>query len=215
MHLSAGTLDDLLLKLFKKILQDGERVNASKGWNTELFGVLLELRNSTARLRRTETKGTVFSCLGETLWYLGKSNELAFIEYYISGYRKFSDDRKTVHGAYPTKFLHIFDWELIQPSLRGIRVAGALESRNFVAVVSFSGDPKSLGPAQSLGQQLRHILCDRFPADQQVLSALLAVTKEARQLLCRYASLFQYVEDCAAWCGQPIRLKAIHSLFRS
>jgi thymidylate synthase len=100
MHLSAGTLDDLLLKAFKKILQEGDRVKASKGWNTELFGVLLELKNPTARLSRTETKGTVFSCLGETLWYLGKSNELSFIEYYISGYGKFSDDGKTVHGAY-------------------------------------------------------------------------------------------------------------------
>jgi hypothetical protein len=75
-------------------------VKASKGWNTELPGVLLELRNPLARLSRTETKGTVFSCLGETLWYLAKSKELDFIEYYLSGYEKFSDDKKTVHGAY-------------------------------------------------------------------------------------------------------------------
>ena len=41
MHVSAGTLDDLLLKTFKKLLESGERVKASKGWNTELSGVLL------------------------------------------------------------------------------------------------------------------------------------------------------------------------------
>lgn len=107
MHLSAGTLDDLLLKTYKKILQSGERVKASKGWNAELSGVLLELKNPVARLSRTETKGTVFSCLGETLWYLAKSNELDFIDYYLSGYEKFSDDKKTVHGAYGPRLFNM------------------------------------------------------------------------------------------------------------
>jgi thymidylate synthase len=107
MHLSAGTLDDLLLKTFKKISQDGGRVKASKGWNTELFGVLLELENPVARLSRTETKGTVFSCLGETPWYLKRTNELSFIEYYISEYKKFSDDKKTIHGAYGPRIFNM------------------------------------------------------------------------------------------------------------
>ena len=67
MHqLIADTLDDLLLKVFPKILRDGERVKATKGWNKELSGVVLELRNPLARLSRTETKGTVFSRLGDT-----------------------------------------------------------------------------------------------------------------------------------------------------
>jgi thymidylate synthase len=67
MHLIANTLDDLLLKVFQNILDSGERVKASKGWNTELSGIVLELSNPLARLSRTETKGTAFSCLGETL----------------------------------------------------------------------------------------------------------------------------------------------------
>jgi thymidylate synthase len=101
MHqLIADTLDDLLLKVFPKILQNGERIKASKGWNRELSGVVLELKNPLARLSRTETKGTVFSCLGETLWYLARSNELQFIKYYISIYGKFAEPDGTVHGAY-------------------------------------------------------------------------------------------------------------------
>jgi thymidylate synthase len=64
-QLMADTLDDLLLKVFSKILRNGERVKASKGWNRELSGVVLELKNPLARLSRTETKGTVFSCLGD------------------------------------------------------------------------------------------------------------------------------------------------------
>ena len=78
MHVSAGTLDDLLLKTFKKLLESGERVKASKGWNTELSGVLLELKNPVARLSRTETKGTVFSCLGENFLVFGQIERIKF-----------------------------------------------------------------------------------------------------------------------------------------
>jgi thymidylate synthase len=99
-HLVADTLDDLLRSVFPKVLRRGQRVKASKGWNKELSGVVLELRNPLARLSRTETKGTVFSCLGETLWYLAKSNQLAFIKYYINIYGRFAESDGTVNGAY-------------------------------------------------------------------------------------------------------------------
>jgi thymidylate synthase len=100
MHIRATTLDDLLLAVFQRIEDSGERVRASKGWNTELSGVVLELTNPLARLSRSETKGTAFSCLGETLWYLAKSNELTFIRYYLSNYGQFAERDSTVHGAY-------------------------------------------------------------------------------------------------------------------
>jgi thymidylate synthase len=99
-QLTADTLDDLLLMVYPKILRNGQRVKASKGWNKELFGVVLELKNPLARLSRSETKGTVFSCLGETLWYLAGSNELDFIKYYIKIYGKFAESDGTVNGAY-------------------------------------------------------------------------------------------------------------------
>lgn len=100
MHLKASTLDDLLRKVFQKILRHGIFVTATKGANTELTGVVLELSNPLARLSRTETKGTVFSCLGETLWYLAKSNELGFIKHYLRRYDEFAEPDGTVHGAY-------------------------------------------------------------------------------------------------------------------
>ena len=100
MHIVEDTLDDLLHSVFEKLFKHGIRVDPSKGRNIELFGALLEIRNPRARLSRTETKGTVFSCLGETLWYLAKTNRLDFIKYYLSHYGQFSDDKKTVHGAY-------------------------------------------------------------------------------------------------------------------
>src|ERR1700693_6278348 len=100
MYIVENTLDDLLHRVFEDVFKSDTHVEATKGANRELGGVLLELKNPTARLSRTESKGTVYSCLGETLWYLAGSNELDFIKYYLSRYGENSDDGQTIYGAY-------------------------------------------------------------------------------------------------------------------
>jgi thymidylate synthase len=100
MYLSANTLDDLLRRVYEKLLGKSKSVIPSKGANKEIFGVLLQLTNPRARLSRTDRKGTVFSCLGELLWYLSKGNDLDFISYYLPEYIKSSDDKKSIFGGY-------------------------------------------------------------------------------------------------------------------
>jgi len=102
MYLSAETLDDLLFKLYRRLLRKrgASDINPTKGAATEINGALLQIKNPRARLSRTEKKGTLFSCLGEFLWYLAATNKLDFIQYYIPGYEAFSDDGKTIYGAY-------------------------------------------------------------------------------------------------------------------
>lgn len=75
-------------------------MHATKGKNVEVNGILLELQNPRARLSKTESRGKIFSALGELLWYLAGSNKLAFIRYYIPQYDECSDDGTTIHGAY-------------------------------------------------------------------------------------------------------------------
>jgi len=108
MYVSTETLDDLLRAVYRRLLRTPHRVKSSKGPNREVSGVLLEVKKPTARLSRTETKGTVFSCLGETLWYLSGSGKLDFVAWYVPLYRQFSDDKRTLYGAYG-------------PRLRGMR----------------------------------------------------------------------------------------------
>jgi thymidylate synthase len=67
---------------------------------TELTGVLLELKNPRARLSRSETRGRLFSCLGELLWYLARTNRVAFISYYVPQYHEESDDGRSIFGGY-------------------------------------------------------------------------------------------------------------------
>lgn len=100
MYISAPTLDDLLRRVYEKLLKNKNRIAPTKGPATELSGVLLKIGNPRTRLSRTEKKGTLFSCLGELLWYLAGSHDLGFISYYLPHYKKYSDDGKTVYGGY-------------------------------------------------------------------------------------------------------------------
>lgn len=100
MYVRADSLDDLLAKVYRQVLARGTRIEPTKGAAREIYGVLLKLSAPRLRLSRTESRGLLFSCLGELLWILAGSNALDFIEYYISEYKKSSDDNRTIHGAY-------------------------------------------------------------------------------------------------------------------
>ncbi len=106
MHISARTLDDLLRYVLEAITSVGEPIQPDKGPAREISGVLLELENPRARLSRTETRGKLFSGLGELCWYLAKTNQLEFIRYYIPEYIK-SADGDVIFGGYGPRF---FQW---------------------------------------------------------------------------------------------------------
>lgn len=101
---TAATLDDLMHSVIEAILRDGKHVGASKGANTELTGVLLELTDPRARLSRSEIRGHPFSCLGELCWYLAQTNALSFIEYYLRQYKGSADGDVIVGGYGPRLF---------------------------------------------------------------------------------------------------------------
>lgn len=84
MFITADTLDDLLRQVYEQLLQPQPKFKATKQFQfTELFGPLLCLTDPRARLSRTETKGKVFSALGELLWYLSGSTSATFMNYYV------------------------------------------------------------------------------------------------------------------------------------
>lgn len=106
MYFEASTLDDILNNVFRRLLNDSSNVTASRGNTKEIVGTMLRLTNPRARLSRSDLKGTVFSAIGEFLWYMSKSNDLDFISYYISFYKKETEDNKTVYGGYGPRFFN-------------------------------------------------------------------------------------------------------------
>src|SRR6185437_7879018 len=107
MYASAKTLDDLLMRVIATILKSKSRTKPSRGAATESTGALLKITNPRARLSRTEGRGLLFSCLGELLWYLAKSNSVQFISYYVPKYSEESDDGRTVHGGYGPRLFNM------------------------------------------------------------------------------------------------------------
>lgn len=100
---SEDSADDLLHVVLDTLLDDGISINPTKGEARELQGVLLELRNPLARLSRTESRGRLFSSVGELCWYLAGSNSEEFIGYYLTKYKE-SAENGIIPGAYGPRF---------------------------------------------------------------------------------------------------------------
>jgi thymidylate synthase len=103
-YLSADTLDDLMRDVFEDLLANGRSVEATKGKTLERLGMQLELRAPRARLSRSETRGRLFSSLGELCWYLSQDNRADFITYYIPAYARFAEDGIIPGGYGPRLF---------------------------------------------------------------------------------------------------------------
>lgn len=103
MHIRGDTLDDALHVVFERALRSKARTRSSKGTARELMATTVTIRNPRARFSRTERRGTLLSCLGESLWYLSGSDNLDVVEHYIPSYRKFlglSNRATRAPGAY-------------------------------------------------------------------------------------------------------------------
>jgi thymidylate synthase len=101
MFISRETLDDALLALYPVLLgKSDDTVVATRGVTAEIIGALIEIQKPRARLSRSETRGKLFSSLGELLWYLSRDNRLDFIERYVRRYREETEDGVEVYGGY-------------------------------------------------------------------------------------------------------------------
>ncbi|RZJ94218.1 MAG: thymidylate synthase [Hymenobacter sp.] len=100
LDVTASTLDDLMRTVLSALLKEPFSVVATRGTTAEAIGCRLHLTNPLARLSRTETKGTLFSAIGELLWYLARRNDLAMIAYYLKYYRRQDPARLVVDGGY-------------------------------------------------------------------------------------------------------------------
>jgi thymidylate synthase len=105
LQLTENSLDDLLGELFAELVQSPNVILPTKGEATELRAVTLQLMNPLARLSRTQTRGKLFSGLGELCWYLSGSANVDAIAYYISRYREFAVGNE-VPSAYGPRLRH-------------------------------------------------------------------------------------------------------------
>jgi thymidylate synthase len=109
MKFVANSIDDLLIDVYTHIIEDGKDNHATKGKNIEVLGCEMVLTNPIARISRSESRGLIFSCLGEFFWYLSGSNDVEPIKYYIPRYRNYCESDGKVHGGYGKRLFNMHD----------------------------------------------------------------------------------------------------------
>ncbi|WP_217550134.1 thymidylate synthase [Pantoea sp. GbtcB22] len=100
MEIEKNTIDDVMRAVFENILSDGVPVETTRGPTKEILGTHIILNNPVCRISRTESRGKIFTCLGELMWYLSGSDDVESIRYYISKYRDSAERDGTINGAY-------------------------------------------------------------------------------------------------------------------
>lgn len=125
------TVDNLMQRAYTLVLEEGYNISPSRGVAREIFGCLLELTNPRARVSRSQGRQRVLSALGELLWYLSGSDEVAQIAYYV-GYYKNPDVAVDGHvtGAYGPRLLNFDGVNQLQNVVETLKANHA--SRNAV-----------------------------------------------------------------------------------
>ena len=104
MDIVGDSLDDILIKLYKRLIEEGLENSGTRGDTLECLGVTLRIRKPRSRLSRSEDRGKPFSAIGELLWYLSGSDQLDFIKPYICRYEDDAVDG-VLQGAYGPRLL--------------------------------------------------------------------------------------------------------------
>ena len=104
-HFTGKTVDDVIRSVVDEITASGSRISPTKGEADEITGILLEISEPRARLSRTETRGRIFSALGELCWYLAGSNRVDFISYYVRAYEELAEAGE-IFGGYGPRLLN-------------------------------------------------------------------------------------------------------------
>ena len=98
--IQGDSLDEILIEAYNRLQASGLPNVGTRGPNKEIIGVGLRIAHPRARLSRSANRGLAFSALGEFLWYLTKSDDVAFITAYISAYEDEIDETGAINGAY-------------------------------------------------------------------------------------------------------------------
>ncbi|MCU4759618.1 thymidylate synthase [Bacillus cereus] len=106
MYLRDSSFDNLYAKICHNILQYGKEISPRGLKTREIMGSTLVLENPRTRILQNKIRNISLPfAIGEWLWCMQKSNLLDIIQYYAPSYYKYSDDGKTLHGAYGPRIL--------------------------------------------------------------------------------------------------------------
>ena len=102
-------LDDVYVNILKDLLEEGVDVSPRGMKTLEIPSpvTIITAKPNQNMITIPERKALLSFYFGEFIWMLKGSNELEHVAHYLKGWRRFTDDGKTLNGAYGKR---IFDW---------------------------------------------------------------------------------------------------------
>lgn len=102
---------DLFHKTIKKLFTNPEYICKPRNMMIrEDLGFSARIKNPLDRLVFIpERHWDIVYGLGEFIWYITGSNNLDFISYYAPSYTRFSDNKKTLYGAYGPRLIESYE----------------------------------------------------------------------------------------------------------
>ena len=109
----ANSINEIQLRLFSILSDDGALVNSRGMEVKEIYPVLLELTNVRNRITSlSERNWNLIFALGEFSWHLSKSDRLDFISYYTKNWKLASEDGETIaNSCYGKKIFDLDIWK--------------------------------------------------------------------------------------------------------
>ncbi|MBA2678456.1 MAG: thymidylate synthase [Ktedonobacteraceae bacterium] len=124
MHIQADTMDEVQRLALHHIFERGRRVQPRGIWVSEITSASFQLLQPRARLIYSPSRvHNITFAIGELLWYLRGSDQADIVSFYNPRYTTFSDDGRTLHGAYGRRIFSsaltgIVQWDAVLHLLR-------------------------------------------------------------------------------------------------
>lgn len=101
MYIEGEGFSNVYKKMCLYLLENGEK-SSPRNMNTqEVEGAIIKVKNPRSRILNNKLrKVSIPFAIGEWLWHMEGRDDLKMIQYYAPSYDRYSDDGKTLNGAY-------------------------------------------------------------------------------------------------------------------
>jgi len=128
-YFEGDSLDEIWIQICCELYDQGQLVQPRGQVIKEIRHLSFELKNPRNRIIFHPVRAfSIFYAFGELFWYLSKSNDLAFIEFYNRRMKNYSDDGRTLNSAYGLRIfsnahslIPFNQWEHVIDQLQGDR----------------------------------------------------------------------------------------------
>ena len=142
--ISENSIDDVLRAVYRGLKEHGRPIFPGKGEAIELVGALIELRDPACRISLTESRGKLFSGMGELCWYLSGSDDSEFISYYVKEYHAAG-----VHGPVPGAYgPRLFSWNGRDQVAQAVEMLRTKRDSRRIVIQLFEADDLRSGAAE-------------------------------------------------------------------